>query len=109
MTSEVTYQLRNGVAWLNVNRPDARNSLNTAVRDGLVAGVRWFNNDDAVKVLVLTGAGRSAQGAFQIGFVNRLAKPDDLANTDQAKRDLAKIDCIDASTFPAVELRVFRS
>jgi enoyl-CoA hydratase/carnithine racemase len=27
---------------------------------------------------------RSAQGAFQIGFVNRLAKPDDLANTDQA-------------------------
>jgi enoyl-CoA hydratase/carnithine racemase len=33
---------------------------------------------------VLTGAGRSAQGAFQIGFVNRLAKPDDLANTDQA-------------------------
>jgi hypothetical protein len=46
--------------------------------------VRWFNDDDAVKVLVLTGAGRSAQGAFQIGFVNRLAKPDALANTDQA-------------------------
>ena len=84
MTSEVTYQLRNGVAWLNVNRPEARNSLNTAVRDGFVAGVRWFNDDDAVKVLVLTGAGRSAQRAFQIGFVNRLAKPDDLANTDQA-------------------------
>ena len=75
MTSEVTYQLRNGVAWLNVNRPDARNSLNTAVRDGWVAGVRWFNDDDAVKVLVLTGAGRSAQGAFQIGFVNRLLNP----------------------------------
>lgn len=46
--------------------------------------MRWFNDDDAVKVLVLTGAGRSAQGAFQIGFVNRLAKPDALANTDQA-------------------------
>jgi enoyl-CoA hydratase/carnithine racemase len=40
------------------------------VRDGLVAGVRWFNDGDAVEVLVLTGAGRSAQRAFQIGFVN---------------------------------------
>jgi enoyl-CoA hydratase/carnithine racemase len=84
MTSEVTYQLRNGVAWLTINRPEARNSLNTAVRDGFVAGVRWFNDDDAVKVLVLTGAGRSTQRAFHVGFVNRLAKPDDLANTDQA-------------------------
>jgi len=27
MTSELTYQLRNGVAWLTINRPEARNSL----------------------------------------------------------------------------------
>ena len=31
----VTYEVRNGVAWLTINRPEARNSLNKAVRDGL--------------------------------------------------------------------------
>jgi enoyl-CoA hydratase/carnithine racemase len=56
----VDYHVRNGVAWLTINRPEARNSLNQAVRDGLFAGVRRFNADDTAKVLVLTGAGDKA-------------------------------------------------
>jgi enoyl-CoA hydratase/carnithine racemase len=56
----VTYQVRNGVAWLTIDRPEARNSLNEAVRAGLFAGVAAFNDDDTAKVLVLTGAGDKA-------------------------------------------------
>jgi len=56
----VDYDVRNGVAWLTINRPDARNSLNKSVRDGLFDGVRRFNSDDSAKVLVLTGAGDKA-------------------------------------------------
>lgn len=56
----VDYEVRNGVAWLTINRPEARNSLNKAVRDGLFDGVRRFNNDAQAKVLVLTGAGDKA-------------------------------------------------
>jgi enoyl-CoA hydratase/carnithine racemase len=56
----VTYEVRRGVAWLTINRPDARNALNQAVRDGLFEGVRRFNDDDGAQVLVLTGAGDKA-------------------------------------------------
>jgi enoyl-CoA hydratase/carnithine racemase len=56
----VVYQIRNGVAWLTIDRPEARNSLNRAVRDGLFEGVRRFNGDPDAKVLVLTGAGDKA-------------------------------------------------
>ena len=56
----VSYQVRNGVAWLTIERPEARNALNKAVRDGLFDGVRTFNADDTAKVLVLTGAGDKA-------------------------------------------------
>ncbi|MBN9618986.1 MAG: enoyl-CoA hydratase/isomerase family protein [Actinobacteria bacterium] len=56
----VRYELDNGVAWLTINRPDARNALSAAVREGLFAGVRRFNKDDAARVLVLTGAGDRA-------------------------------------------------
>lgn len=55
-----TYELRGPVAWLTINRPEARNALNSEVREGLFAGVRRFNDDDAAKVLVLTGAGDRA-------------------------------------------------
>ncbi|SNT47536.1 enoyl-CoA hydratase/isomerase family protein [Rhodococcoides kyotonense] len=60
MTEEVTYEVVNGVAWLTINRPEARNSLNKAVRDGLFDGVRTFNDDSSAKVLVLTGTGEKA-------------------------------------------------
>jgi len=60
MSDQVTYEVRNSVAWLTINRPGARNSLNKAVRDGLFDGVRRFNGDNDARVLVLTGSGKRA-------------------------------------------------
>lgn len=59
-TEAVLYDRRGPVAWLTINRPEARNALNKAVRDGLLAGVDRFNADDEARVLVLTGAGNKA-------------------------------------------------
>jgi enoyl-CoA hydratase/carnithine racemase len=58
--SVVTYEVVNGVAWLTINREEARNALALAVREGLWAGARRFNDDDNARVLVLTGAGDKA-------------------------------------------------
>jgi enoyl-CoA hydratase/carnithine racemase len=59
-TEPVLYERRGPVAWLTINRPEARNALNKAARDGLVAGVARFNADAGARVLVLTGAGDRA-------------------------------------------------
>jgi enoyl-CoA hydratase/carnithine racemase len=56
----VRYEVVNGVAWLTIDRPGARNALSAAVRAGLFAGARRFNDDDSARVLVLTGAGDQA-------------------------------------------------
>jgi len=56
----VTYEIESGVAWLTIDRPEARNALSAAVRAGLWDGVRRFNADDDAAVLVLTGAGDKA-------------------------------------------------
>jgi hypothetical protein len=42
MTDAVSYRMENGVAWLTIERPEARNALNAAVRTGLFAGTRRF-------------------------------------------------------------------
>src|SRR6266542_741152 len=57
MTEAVSYRVEASVAWLTISRPEVRNALNAAVREGLWAGVRRFNEDDTARVLVLTGAG----------------------------------------------------
>lgn len=56
----VTYECKDKVAWLTINRPEARNALSRAVRDGLWDGFRRFADDDAAAVLILTGAGEKA-------------------------------------------------
>jgi enoyl-CoA hydratase/carnithine racemase len=60
---QVTYRVVNGVAWLTINRPEARNALNAAVRQGLFDGFARFNDDVDARVLVLTGAGDVAFSA----------------------------------------------
>jgi enoyl-CoA hydratase/carnithine racemase len=56
----VRYEVVERVAWLTIDRPEARNALSADVRAGLWAGVRRFNEDDGAAVLVLTGAGDQA-------------------------------------------------
>ena len=63
MTSDstvVTYEVVDRVAWMTINRPDARNALSEQVRDGLWEHTRRFADDDSAAVLVLTGAGEKA-------------------------------------------------
>ncbi len=60
MPDAVLYELRDQVAWLTIDRPEARNALNKAVRDGLRAAFERFNADDTAAAAVLTGAGDKA-------------------------------------------------
>ena len=60
LTDAVHYDRHDSVAWLTIDRPEARNALNRAARDGLFAGFARFNEDDLAQVLVLTGAGDEA-------------------------------------------------
>jgi len=60
MSDVVRYEIEDAVAWLTIDRPEARNALSKAVRDGLWEGFRRFADDDSAAVLVLTGAGEKA-------------------------------------------------
>lgn len=60
MTGATIYELDGPVAWLTINRPEARNALSRDVREGLFAGFRRFEADAGARVLVLTGAGDRA-------------------------------------------------
>ncbi|AKU17644.1 enoyl-CoA hydratase/isomerase family protein [Luteipulveratus mongoliensis] len=52
-----------GVATVQLNRPDAMNSLNVATKEALLAALQEVAEDAEVRVVVLTGSGR----AFCVG------------------------------------------
>ncbi len=69
-----------GIATLTVNRPDKKNALSIAVRDAISDQLERLAADEALKVLVVTGAGTCFSAGFDLrefgidepGFQDRL-------------------------------------
>ena len=55
----VRYDLTDGVATIQLNRPDAMNSLDIATKEVLLETVRQAADDPQVRCVVLTGTGRA--------------------------------------------------
>jgi enoyl-CoA hydratase/carnithine racemase len=57
--SELLIEDKGAVRVLTMNRPDKRNALNMALSEALLTGLQRADADDAVRCVVLTGAGRA--------------------------------------------------
>jgi len=55
----VKYEQQAAVAVITLHRPEAMNSFNTELRADLAAALEKAHDDDSVRVLVLTGEGRT--------------------------------------------------
>ncbi len=59
MYQQITYVVSDGVATITFNRSDAGNALTTQMQDEFVDAVGRAGRDAAVRVIVITGAGRN--------------------------------------------------
>jgi len=57
--SDLIETIESGIATLTFNRPERMNALSTSIMQGLLDGLPRLAGDTAVKVVVLTGAGRA--------------------------------------------------
>src|ERR1700749_3966332 len=71
-TDVVTYEVRHGhAAVVTLNRPQYRNAQNSAMTYALDAAFSRAVSDDAVKVIVLAGAGEHFSAGHDIGTPGR--------------------------------------
>src|SRR5215216_4309565 len=70
MAEELLYDVKDGVARVTLNRPDQHNALNAALLSALVDAMKRVRDDEAVRAVVLTGAGEKVfcAGADLGGF-----------------------------------------
>src|SRR5213592_2005824 len=67
MTAE--YQVKGAIAVITLNNPPV-NGLGFATRNAVVAGMQAALNDDAIKAIVITGAGKAFSGGADIKEFN---------------------------------------
>ena len=59
MSDIVKYEQHDAVAVITLHRPEAMNSFNTELRADLSAALQKAHNDESIRVVVLTGEGRT--------------------------------------------------
>ncbi len=87
----VKHEVRDGVAHLTVNRPDAMNALNEKIVEQLHRAFREAADDDAVRGIVIGGAGKAFIAGADIRFFVRnidQGNLDRIVNFSQAGHDL---------------------
>lgn len=71
MSDEILYEKRDSVAWITLNRPDYSNAQNVAMLSALDDAFNQAMADDAIKVVVLRGAGKHFSAGHDIGSPGR--------------------------------------
>ena len=62
----VLTERRDGVLLITLNRPDARNAVNTALAEGIAAALDALDADDDLSVGVITGAGKGFSAGMDL-------------------------------------------
>jgi enoyl-CoA hydratase/carnithine racemase len=76
-TSELLCEIRNGVALITLNRPEARNALSDQLTPALRRMIRQCGDDSNVGALLITGAGTAfCAGGDVKGMGSNAAKPE---------------------------------
>jgi enoyl-CoA hydratase len=83
--STVLFERRGPAAWITLNRPAKLNAMNGEMVGELRSRLREVEDDDDVKVVVLTGSGR----AFSAGYDISEEVGDSIAGADQWRSVLA--------------------
>ena len=73
----VFYSIERGVGTIMLNRPDKLNAFAGQMRQELADMVRLAADDDAVRVIVITGAGRAFCAGADIEYMRSLLEQED--------------------------------
>lgn len=76
-----------GVATLTLNRPEKHNAMNAQVLDELVVAAKQLAEDDSVRVVILTGAGKSFCAGGDLSWMQAQMKMD----SETRKAESAKL------------------
>ncbi|MDQ3907870.1 MAG: enoyl-CoA hydratase-related protein [Acidobacteriota bacterium] len=86
----VIYSVEGAVALATLNRPEKRNALNDAVIAGLKDALRAADADDAVRVVVVTGAGADFCSGADLAALQKISEASIDENLEDA-RSLAEL------------------
>ena len=102
MYQNLIYEVKEGIAYVTVNRPKAMNALSNEVLDELYAAFTAVNNDPNVQVVILTGEGKAFVAGADISEMVNLTTLDGRAMMIKGQNVMNLIESIDKPVIGAI-------
>jgi methylglutaconyl-CoA hydratase len=81
----VLYAVDGSVARVTLNRPEKRNALNDAVIAGIKDGLKKASQDERVRVVVISGAGKDFCSGADLSALQKIANASVAENSEDAR------------------------
>ncbi len=91
-----------GVATLTLNREDKHNAFDDAVIAELTAKLKQVDKDPAVRVVVLTGAGKTFSAGGDLNWMRSMAKFSEKENVEDALKLAELMETLDGLSKPSI-------
>lgn len=82
---EILYEVDGAVARITLNRPEKRNALNDALIGGLKEALREMDNDESLRVAVLTGSGADFCSGADLSALQKISQSSVVENLEDAQ------------------------
>lgn len=102
MFENLKYEVKEGIAYVTINRPKSMNALSKEVLDELTAAFTQVNKDPAVQVAILTGEGRAFVAGADISQMVDLTGIEGQEMMKQGARVMDHIESIDKPVIGAI-------
>jgi methylglutaconyl-CoA hydratase len=86
----IKYELRNEIGILTLNRPEKRNALHPELIRQMKSQLKEAAKDDSVKVLIITGEGKSFCAGADLEYLNEMKNYSSMVN-EKDSRELAEL------------------
>ena len=104
MSGHVDYEVKDGIAYVTFNRPEARNAMTWAMYDGLARACDQIVSDETVRVALLRGAGGSFVAGTDIQqFTAFEGGKDGLAYEKRIEASISQIELVGKPLVAVIE------
>ncbi len=103
----IRYDVLDGIATLTLNRPEKLNAFTAQMRDEMIAAFDETDRDDAVRAVIVTGAGRAFCAGADLSSAG--GSTFDYASRRDALREETKVGDVYRDGGGLVTLRIYRS
>jgi len=102
MYENLIYEVKNGIAYVTINKPKSMNALNSAVLDELYEAFTAINQDPAVKAAILTGEGKAFVAGADISEMVNLSTLEGRAMMIKGQNVMNLIESIEKPVIGAI-------